>query len=176
MTRTILVYGCIAGVIVAACMALSMSSGAEGGIVGMALGYLSMLIALSMVFVGIKKHRDQRLGGVIRFTTALGIGLGISLVASLFYVLGWEAYEYATDYRFMPEYAAHAIAAKRASGASAAEMAKFIADMQEMTKAYADPLRRMLMTLSEIAPVAIIVSLVSAALLRRRDFMPARGG
>ena len=49
-----------------------------------------MLLAFTMVFVGIKHYRDKALGGVIRFLPALGVGLGISAVASLFWVVGWE--------------------------------------------------------------------------------------
>ena len=44
------------------------------------LTYLVMLVALSMVFVGIKQYRDQALGGVIKFGPALLVGLGISAV------------------------------------------------------------------------------------------------
>lgn len=41
---------------------------------GVVLGYLTMLIALSAVFVAIKRHRDADLGGVIRFWPAFGLG------------------------------------------------------------------------------------------------------
>ena len=58
---------------------------------GVALGYLIMLVALSTVFVAIKRRRDTALGGAIRFWPAFGMGLAISLVASLFYVVAWEA-------------------------------------------------------------------------------------
>lgn len=174
MKRIILIYGSIAGVIVTASIALSMAVSALGGVAGMVTGYLSMLIALSMVFVGVKKYRDEQLGGVIRFSTALGVGLGISLIAALFYAFGWEAYLYATDYRFMPDYIASAIAASRAAGASAAEIAKLTEEMHAFANTYENPLMRLLISMSEIAPVAIIVTLISATLLRIRDFMPMR--
>jgi Protein of unknown function (DUF4199) len=174
MKKIILVYGCLAGVIIVASLALSMAAGAHGGVAGMAVGYLSMLIALSLVFVGVKKYRDEQLGGVIRFSTALGVGFGISLIATLFYALGWEAYLYATDYRFMPEYIASVIDSKRAAGASAAEIAKLTAEMQDFAMTYANPLMRMLISMSEIAPVAVAVTVVSATLLRKPNFMQAR--
>lgn len=176
MKRIILVYGSIAGVIVTASLTLSMAASTGHGAAGLVVGYLSMLVALSMVFVGVKKYRDEQLGGVIRFSTALGVGLGISLIASLFYAFGWEAYLYATGYRFMPDYMASTIDAKRAAGASAAEIAKLTADMQAFAKTYENPVMRLLISMSEIAPVAIIITLISAALLRRRNFMPARAG
>lgn len=173
MNRLILAYGGISGVIAITSILLSMAFTGHGT-AALIVGYLSMLIGLSMVFVGVKKYRDEQLGGVIRFSTALGVGFGISLVASLIYALGWEAYLYATGYRFMPDYIASAIAAKRAEGASAAEIARLTAEMQDFAKSYANPVGRMLMTVSEIAPVAIVMTLVSAALLRKPKFMPAR--
>ena len=68
MKRIILVYGLIAGLIVTASMLVAIGSGVHS----IVLGYLSMLVALSMVFVGIKRYRDEQLGGVIRFWPALG--------------------------------------------------------------------------------------------------------
>lgn len=174
MQRIILVYGAIAGTIELALLALSMGLVGEHGSMGMVLGYLSMLISVSMVFVGVKRFRDERQGGVIHFGKALVVGLGIAGIACLFYVLGWEVYMWATDNRFMAQYIASALAQKEAAGASAAELAKFKAEMTQMAEMYANPAIRMLMTLSEIAPVALLVALISAALLRNPRFMPAR--
>lgn len=174
MGRIILIYGIISGLIVGAGMALSMAAGVGMGVAGMAVGYLTMLIALSMVFVGIKRYRDEACGGAIRFASALGVGIGISLVATLFYAAGWEIYLYATDYSFMPDYIAAMLEAERKAGASPAALAQLEADMQGYLEAYENPITRVLMTMSEIAPVALLVTLVSAFLLRRPGFMPAR--
>lgn len=174
MQRLILVYGSIGGAILLANLAFVILSGVEGGALGMALGYLSMLIALSLVFVGVRKVRDEQRGGVIRFWPALGVGMAIAAVACLFYVLGWEAYMWATDYRFMTEYMASALAQKQASGATAADLAAFKAEMDAFAAMYANPLLRMLITLSEIAPIALLVPLISAMLLRNPRFLPAK--
>lgn len=174
MQRIVFVYGAIAGVILVASLALVMVVGVHGGTLGMALGFLSMFIALSLVFVGVKKFRDEHLGGVIRFWKALGVGFGIAGVACLFYVLGWEVYMAATDNAFMTDYMAKALAEKQASGASTAEIAAFKAEMQGFAEMYANPLLRMLITLTEIAPVALVVPPISAALLRNPRFMPAK--
>jgi hypothetical protein len=48
------------------------------------------LIAISGIFLAVMRHRDHNLGGVIRFWQALVIGLGISLVAGIFYVAAWR--------------------------------------------------------------------------------------
>ena len=83
-------------------------------------------------------------------------------------------YLYSTDYSFMADYANSVVAAAKADGASSAEIAKMQADMAGFAKSYENPVYRFLITLSEIAPVAILVTLLSAALLRNRRFLPAR--
>jgi hypothetical protein len=174
MQRIILTYGVIAGVIELALLALSMGLVSDHGSLGMVLGYLSMLIAMSLVFVGVKKYRDDQLGGVIRFWKAFAVGLGVAGIACLFYVLGWETYLAVSGSDFMTEYTASAIRDKAASGVSPTELAAFKAKMAEMAAMYANPLLRMLMTLSEIAPVALLVPLISALVLRNSRVLPAR--
>lgn len=174
MTRIIVIFGAIAGTIELILLALTMGFVADHGTLGMVLGYLSMLIALSLVFAGVKKYRDENLGGVIGFGKALGLGLGIAAIAALFYVLGWEAYMWSTDYRFVEEFSAKALADMQAQGASNEALAKARTDMAAFAEMYANPAMRMAITLTEIAPVALLVPLISALLLRRPGFMPAR--
>jgi hypothetical protein len=88
-----------------------------------------ILIGLSLVFFGVKRLRDRELGGVIRFVPALVAGLGISAVAGLIYVVGWEITLAVTDYAFIDDYSDAAVEAARAKGASAAEVEKVITQM-----------------------------------------------
>ena len=81
MGRIIAVYGAIAGVIVVAGMFINIGFLADHGAMGMVAGYLSMLVALVFVFVGVKRYRDVNLGGVITFWNALGVGLGMAQIA-----------------------------------------------------------------------------------------------
>lgn len=173
MGRIIAVYGAIAGVIVIIGMYSSIAFVADHGTLGMVAGYLSMLVAMIFVFVGVKRYRDVNLGGVIGFGKAFGVGLGIAGVASLFYVLSWEVYMWQTGGTFMTEYIASSIEDMRAAGKSAAEIAKFSAEMNAMAEQYKNPLFRMALTFTEILPVGLLVSLISAALLRKSGFMPA---
>lgn len=178
MWGNILKYGVIAGLVVAAGMwgtLLAFGNDMPHGWLGMALGYLSMLVALSAVFVGIKHHRDVDRGGVIRFWPAFGLGLGISLVAGIFYVLAWELALATVVGDFVGEYAASAIAQAKARGADAAELARLGAQMESFRVQYANPLFRLPMTFAEIFPVGVLVSLVSAAVLRNPRVLPARG-
>lgn len=177
MFRKILLWGTVAGLIVGSILfgtTVAMAGQPPSMGIGMAIGYASMLIALSAIFVGVKRHRDDALGGAIRFWPAFGMGLGISVVAGVFYVLAWEAALAVTGMDYMGEYARHAIDARKAEGASAAELAALAAEMEGFKTRYANPLFRMPMTFAEIFPVGVLVSLISAALLRKSGFLPAR--
>lgn len=171
MTRIILTYGLISGLVVIlgtiAAILLDASS--------MWLGYLIMLVALSSILVGVRQHRDQALGGVIGFWAALMMGLAIAVVASLVYVAVWEIYLASTHYDFMDKYVAGILKAKRAAGVTGAAYAKIEAEMAAMRAQYASPLYRLPMTFLEIFPVGLLVALVSAGLLRNPRFLPARG-
>ncbi|MDP9198395.1 MAG: DUF4199 domain-containing protein [Pseudomonadota bacterium] len=175
MSHIILIFGTIAGLIVAVPMCL-MVANAEPGSAATShfTGYLIMLLALSLVFVGVKRLRDRELGGVIRFGPALLAGLGISAVAGVIYVIGWEITLAVTDFAFIDSYSSAAIEAARAKGASAAELQALAAKMDEFREQYANPFFRLPVTFIEIFPVGLVVSLISAALLRNSRLLPAR--
>ena len=178
MLRTILIYGVLAGIVVIVPMSLLMmnSDFAEGdhGAQSMFTGYALMLLAFSLIFVGVKRYRDRQLGGVIRFVPALLTGLAISAIGSLVYVIGWEITLAATDYAFMNDYTAAALESARAKGVSAAELARLSEQMEGYRAIYANPLARTTMTFVEPFPVGVIVSLATAVLLRNSRFLPAR--
>ena len=175
MLRIVLIYGVIGGIIVAVPMLITMSATTEGQIPenSALYGYLSMLLAFTMVFVGIKHYRDKVLGGVIRFLPALGVGLGISAVASLFWVVGWE-FTLASGFDFGSAYMESVVAAAQARGAPAAEIEQIRAETTEFLSMYANPLFRLPITFVEMFPIGALISLISAAMLRNSRFLPAR--
>jgi hypothetical protein len=176
MFRTILKYGVIAGLIVGGFELVTFTafSGMPPLKYGMVIGYTTMLIALSAVFVGIKRHRDVERGGVIGFWPAFGIGLGISFIAGIFYVAAWELVQSMTSMDFASAYSKAILASEQAKGASAESLAKMSAELEAFKVQYADPMFRLPMTFVEIFPVGVLVSLVSAGLLRNSRFLPAR--
>jgi hypothetical protein len=173
--RLIVLYGIMGGLIVAVPMnwqILTLQPGDSPP--GMLVGYLTMIVGLTMVFVGIKHYRDKVCGGVIRFGPALLVGLGISAVAGLIYVIAWEISLAFGTFDFVEWYARSMVEGARARGASEAEVQKAIADAATITKLYANPLFRMAITFIEIFPVGVLISLISAAVLRNSRVLPAR--
>ena len=178
MLRTILKYGLIAGLVVGGfeLATFVLFSGMPPLKYGMVVGYTTMLIALSAGFVGIKRHRDVDRGGVIGFWPALGVGLGISFIAGIFYVAAWEAVQSMMHMDFASSYAQAIIASQKAKGASAEALAKLTTEMEAFKVQYANPMYRLPMTFAEIFPIGVLVSLVSAGLLRNSRFLAVRRG
>ncbi len=176
MLRTVLKYGVIVGLIVVLFEygTVVASSGMHPLTFGMVIGYMTMLIALSAEFVGIKRYRDVDRGGVIGFWLAPGVGLGISFIAGVRYVVAWEVLQAAMHMDFAGSYSKAMLAHEQAKGASAEALAKLTADMEAFKVQYANRLFRLPMVFAEIFPVGVLVSLISAALLRNRRFLPAR--
>lgn len=167
-----LVYGSIAGaiIIIASSIMFALFQGLHS--TSPLLGYLVMLVALSMIFVGVKRYRDVERGGTIRFGAALGLGLGIAAVAAVIYVIAWEITFAAMGGDFIAEYSAVMAREMEAAGSSQAEIHAKVAEMSAFAESYANPLVRIPLTFIEIAPVGIIVALVSAAILRNPRVLP----
>lgn len=137
------------------------------------IGYSTMVIALSMVFFGIKSYRDNQMSGVITFGKGFQVGLLISLVAALFYALGWEFFYNVFYPDFMDQYADMCMAKARSGGADAAELQRVSEQVATMRSIYKSPLLRFAMTMMEIFPVGLVIALLSALVLRKREVLPA---
>ena len=171
-----LTYGLLSGLVIIVTMITGIVlSGHESFFSSEWFGYLVMLVALTFIFVGVKRYRDVERGGVIRFGAAFAMGLGIAAAAGVAYVAVWEVYLAMTDYKFMDEYIAGIVRARQAAGISGAALTQEIAKLESMRTSYANPLFRIPMTFLEIFPVGLLVSLVSALLLRNPKILPATG-
>ncbi len=174
MQKIILTYGGITGLVIILSMTLGIyaaQSGANSFFSSEALGYTIMIIGFSTIFVATKKYRDEQLGGVIKFGTAFKVGLGISLIAGLVYVLVWEINLYISDYAFIEEYTSTIIKNARDSGVSESELQDTINSMEAMKENYAKLFFRLPMMFTEIFPVGLLISLISAALFKNPNFL-----
>lgn len=176
MTNIIFLFGTFAGLIVIGGMlAVIIGTGGQPEIEdhSVIVGYLIMLVALSMIFFAIKRYRDQQNGGVIKFVPAFLMGVGITVVAGVIYCLVWEVYMVATNYTFMDAYMTAMLDAERAKGASAEAIDKLAKELEAMKVQYRDPLFRIPITFLEIFPVGVLVALISALILRNPRALPA---
>jgi len=176
MTRYALTYGAISGAIAATVLTVGIAAGTSNHTTSLWFGYLVMLVALSLIFIGVKRYRDMDCGGVIRFGRAFLLGLAIAAVAGVIYALVWESYLQLSGYDFMADYTRSILDGMRAEGATPAAIEAKATEMNAMAEAYKNPLLRIPMTFIEIFPVGFLVALISAALLRNPKTMPARQG
>lgn len=175
MKRTVLVFGLISGVISSALMLITLAL-VNRGIVnfdnGEVVGYTAIFLSFILVFFGIRSYRENN-GGTITFGRAFAVGILITLISCVFYVALWEVIYFN---KLMPDftdkYAAHVVAKARAKGADEAKIAAIKNEMAQMKKIYDNPLTNAAVTLIEPLPVGLVVTLVSAGILRRRRATP----
>ena len=172
MFRTALIYGGIAGTATIITMILGFEYGGEGA-GSQAVGFLIMFIALSLIFFGVKRYRDVEQGGVITFAKAFGLGVMMAAIAGAAYVAIWEIYMASTGFAFYTEYFDSLVAAKQADGMTGAELDAWVAENEGWKEALRNPLLRIPITFTEIFPIGLLVSLVSAAILRKPEVLPA---
>ncbi len=170
MKNTILKYGAIAGLITTGMMIISTTmhnqnpdfKGSE------IIGFAGMFIAFIFIFIGIKSFRDKQNNGVISFGTGFKIGFLISLIASTMYVLTWmiECHFFFPD--FMEKFAAHAIEEAQRSGQSAMEIEATKQEMNKYIEWYKNPILLMALTYMEILPIGLVITLLSALILKKK--------
>ncbi|HKX32823.1 MAG TPA: DUF4199 domain-containing protein [Blastocatellia bacterium] len=178
MQKVSLIFGLLAGILVSGFMILFIVLWENTGKVidNQLVGYAAMIIALSLIFFGIKSYRDQQQSGAIRFWKGAQVGLLITLVASLMYATTWEAYNRlrpASSAAFIDYYIECQLNKQKEQGASSAQIEQEIKKMDEMRVMYRNPVIRFGITLMEILPVGIVITLISAAILRKKQVLPA---
>lgn len=171
MKKNILFYGIISGVLVSAWMAISMimmhnNPNAEMGTGSMIIGFLSMIVAFSFIYVAVKKSRDGELGGSISFGKAFRMGLFIAFIASTCYVITWALLYNFVMPDFMEVYSKQMIKAAEKSADPEKFQAK-IAEMEKYKEMYKNPALFTVFTYIEILPVGIIVALITALILKK---------
>jgi len=170
MKKIVIVNGVIGGLITAGMFLVTMGLYHKNGNFdgGMWVGYASMLLAFSLIFVAIIRFRDKYNGGAISFGKAFRIGLYITLIASTIYVVTWLVDYYVFIPDFADKYAAAAIDKLKAAGASAEKIAATAKEMDNFKELYKNPIMVILFTYLEILPVGLLLSLVAALILKRK--------
>ena len=170
MKRIVIIFGVISGLISSALMFLTlplMHTGAVNFSNGYILGYTSIVLSFLLVFFGIRSYRENA-GGTISFGRAFSVGILITLISCVFYVASWEVIYFKIMPDFADKYAAHAISEMRTKGATDAAIAAKKVEMEKMKTMLNNPLLNAAMTFIEPFPVGLLITLISAAILRRR--------
>jgi Protein of unknown function (DUF4199) len=172
MKKTVLICGLIAGFISTSLfigLMLLGKAGQDDFKHGMIYGYTLMILAFSFIFVGTKITRDKYNGGTISFGKAFRVGLYITLIASTMYVTVWLIDYYVFIPDFADKYGAHILDSLKASGASNTLIAQKTAEMQKFSQMYKNPFFNALLTYAEILPVGLVISVISALALKKKN-------
>jgi Protein of unknown function (DUF4199) len=121
-----------------------------------------------LVFFGIRSYRDNVSNGQITFTKAFAVGISITLISCICYVVTWEILYFNFMHDFMDNYGADTIEKLKASGASPAAVQVQVQQLKKLKEQLENPLFNSLMTFIEPFPIGLAITLISAAVLRKK--------
>jgi hypothetical protein len=177
MKKIVLTFGLISGLILSVLMGSSMlfanKFGSGHSMTAMALGYTMMVASFLLVYFGIRSYRDNVLGGQISFGRAFSCGILIALITCICYVIMWEILYFNFMPHAMDSYFAAQIHKVQSAGLDPATTARQVAAIQRSQQLYQNPFVNMAYTFMEPLPVGILMTLLSAAILRRKSAVEA---
>ncbi len=171
MKKIILTFGLISGVIssVLMCASLPLLRDTDHGSKAMAVTYAAMVLSFLLVYFGIRSYRDNDANGTITFGRAFLVGISITLISCVFYVVTWEIlYFNFLPHGFMDSYFTHQIQHVQTGPGSPEAIQAKVAAIRQSQQSYNNPLINALYTFIEPFPVGLLITLLSAAILRRK--------
>jgi len=170
MTKVVLTFGLLSGVLSAAMMASTVpfieAIGFDRGVV---VGYTAIVISFLFVYFGVRSYRDNVLGGRLTFGQGFNAGILITLISCLCYVATWLILYYNFIPDFVDNYGAYALEGLRAEGASQAAIDASIKQTEDMRTLLDNPFTNAALAFIEPFPVGLLITLVSAAVLRKQE-------
>src|SRR5213593_518308 len=165
MKKTVLTFGLISGAIMTAMMfgTLPFTNSAWLQAHSMFIGYTTMVLSFMLVFFGIRSYRENVGGGTITFGRAFAVGILITLISSVLYVVTWEIMYFGVP-SFGEKFMTMCVAHIKNSGASP----EAIQTQLNQLKYLDNPFINAAMTFAEPFPVGLIITLISALILRKK--------
>ncbi len=170
MKNLVLRYGLYSGAVAAALMVVTTWQFQKNGISegGAFYGYAGMILSMLFVYLGVRVFRDRERNGHISFLEAFKVGGLIALISCVCYVVTWLlVYEFVFP-DFLEKYIAFALDKMKTDGKTAVEIQEASVEMDKYRELYKNPLYRAGLTFMEPLPVALVMSLISAAILRKK--------
>jgi uncharacterized membrane protein (DUF485 family) len=169
MKKIVLTFGLISGAVSSAMMLITLPFIDRIGFDrSEVIGYTTIVVSSLVVFFGVRSYRDNVAGGAVTFGRAFGVGLMITLISCACYVITWEFIYFNLTPDFADKYAAYAMDRARAAGASAQALEATASQMRQFKEMLDRPLMNAAVTFVEPFPIGLLVTLISAAVLRRK--------
>ena len=170
MKKIVLTFGLISGVMSSLMMMGTLPFiESLGNDIGLVVGYTAIVLSFLLVYFGVRSYRENVGGGAISFGRGLAVGILITLISCAFYVGTWEVIYYKVMPDFGTKLVNSMVAKAKADGANGDALAAAEKQAADFKVMYDKPLMNMAMTFIEPFPIGALVTLVSAAALRRRQ-------
>jgi len=174
MKKTVLIFGLISGAVAAAMMFATLPFVDRIGFDrGFIVGYTTIILSFLLVFFGIRSYRENVGGGTITFGRAFAVGILITLISCVCYVVAWEILYYNFMPDFADKYGAHILAKAKAAGATAEAIQAKMDEVKQLKRILDNPFLNAAATFIEPFPVGLIITLISALILRKRNKSPS---
>jgi len=169
MKKTVLKFGLISGGVAALLIFATMPFVYRFGFdKGLIVGYTLIVISLLLVPFGIWTYREDDGEGSITFARAFGIGILITLISCVCYVIAWEIVYYNFLPDFADKYTAYMVEKAKASGATQQVIDATLQETKGMKAMLDNPLIFAAIGFTEPFPVGLIITLISAVILRKK--------
>ena len=169
MKKTVLTFGLISAAVAALLVFLMMPfvyrMGFDRAVI---VGYTVIVVSLLLVPFGIRSYRENVGGGNITFGRAFAVGILITLISCIGYVVAWEIVYYTFLPDFADKYGAYMVENAKASGATQQVIDATVEEMKSMKAMLDNPLIFAVLGFTEPFPVGLIITTVSAAILRKK--------
>lgn len=169
MKKIVITFGLISGAISSIMMVGTVPFADQIGFDnGALIGYTAIVLSFMMVFFGIRSYRDNVAGGQMSFSRGFKVGILITLISCVFYVLTWQVLYRTVMSDFGEKYMAYELDKAKTEGASAADLQKQAAEMKKFWEMYQNPLVNVAFTFIEPFPIGLLITLISAGVLRTK--------
>lgn len=169
MKKTVLTFGLISGAIAALLMFLTVPFVSRIPFEYLTLiGYTIFVACFLMVYFGIRSYRDNVAGGTITFGRAFKVGILITLISCGIYVITWDFIYQRFLPNFLDQYSNYEVEKMRAEGATLDELNQQIQQNEQFKQWHKNPFLRYVMYMMEAFPVGLLITLISALILRRK--------
>jgi hypothetical protein len=169
MKKTVLTFGLLSGAVSAVMMLVTVpfvdAIGFDRGVI---VGYTIFVLSLLFVYFGIRSYRDNVGRGTISFGQGFAVGILITLISCVIYVVAWEL----IYFNFMPDFperfGEHYVTKLRAAGATPEAIDTAAREMKDFVTMYKNPLVVAAYSFLEPFPIGLLMTTISAAVLRRK--------
>jgi hypothetical protein len=128
------------------------------------IGFTALILSFAMVYPAMLSYRNSLPDQKIKFLQSLKIGLIITIISCIVYVIGWLVIYYTLIPNYWDRYAAITAEKMRHHGDSAADIKKETESILQYKKPYLNAMEAFL----ETFPIGVLISLISATIVRLR--------